>query len=182
MRGLVILVLLVAGLVVACPAGVQASGPPSGQIAFERHGDIWIMGADGGHARRLTISSKTESRPAWSPDGRTIAFIRAGKGSAFNVCLNEIWLMNADGTNKRRVGFVLGPKVMPGTTHKQTRYAVDDLAWAPNGKDIAVGASAYSSYPDMAGGLFVCSSTWCAQTARSSGASARCSRAWPSTA
>ena len=154
MRRLAILVLLIAGLVAVYPAIVQASSPPSGQIAFERHGDIWIVDADGGHARRLTISSKTEQRPAWSPDGRTIAFIRAGTGNGYNVCLNEIWLMNADGTNKRRVSFVLGPRVMPGTTHKQTRYGVDELAWAPNGRDIAVGASAYSSYPDMAGGLF----------------------------
>jgi len=90
MRRLVILVLLIAGLAAAYPATMQASSPPTGQIAFVRDGDIWIMDADGGHARRLTISSKTESRPAWSPDGRTIAFIRAGKGDAFNVCLTQL--------------------------------------------------------------------------------------------
>ena len=154
MRRLVILILLIGGLVVAYPATVQASSPPTGQVAFERHGDIWIMDADGGHARRLTVSSKTESRPAWSPDGRTIAFIRAGKRDAFNVCLNEIWLMDAGGAHKRRVSFVLGPKVMPGTTHKQTSYGVDALTWAPGGSDITVCAGAASFYPDTAGGLF----------------------------
>ena len=90
MRRLVILVLLIAGLAAAYPATVLASSPPTGQIAFERHGDIWIMDVSGDHASRLTTSARAEGKPAWSPDGRTIAFIRAGKGDAFNVCLTQL--------------------------------------------------------------------------------------------
>jgi Tol biopolymer transport system component len=148
------LVLIAALLSVAFASLACASGASSGQIAFVRHGDIWTMDTNGDHLHRLTATSSRESMPAWSPDGRTIAFIRDGKRDGFNVCLSEIWLMRANGTDKRRVPFALGPKVMPGTTHKQTRYYVGDLAWAPNGRDIAVGASAYSSYPMMADGLF----------------------------
>ncbi len=46
----------------------------STQIAFVYAGDIWIVGRDGGDARRLTTSDGLESEPHFSPDGRWIAF------------------------------------------------------------------------------------------------------------
>ena len=146
----------VLGGLICLPASAAArtSTPPSGQIAFVRDGDIYIMNADGSGVRRLTTSSRREGQPAWSPDGRTIAFIRAGIGEEFDVCQNEIWLMDADGGNQRRIPFELSPQLMPGTTHEQTYYSVADIAWAPDGKEIAVGASAQSWYPNMADGLF----------------------------
>ena len=126
----------------------------TGPIAFVRNNDIWTMKADGSDARRLTTSPQVESAPAWSPDGRSIAFVRDVPGYPINACGNEVWLMNKDGSNQRRVPFVLGPDVMPGTTHEETMYSVDTLTWAPSGKDICVAASANSGYPSMAEGLF----------------------------
>ena len=143
------------GVAASLPASAaRSSGAPSGQIAFVRGGDIWVMDADGGSVRRLTTSFERDSSPAWSPDGGNIAFLRDGSADGFDFCLNEIWLMNADGSNQRRIPFSLGPQVMPGTSHEETSYAVDDIAWSPDGQTLAVGADAYSSYPDMAGGLF----------------------------
>jgi len=37
-------------------------------------------------------------RLAWSPDGAQLAFIKADVG-----CLSELWVMNADGSNRRRL-------------------------------------------------------------------------------
>ncbi len=43
-------------------------------IAFIYANDLWVANADGTLPRRLTISEGSESRPHFSPDGKTIAF------------------------------------------------------------------------------------------------------------
>src|SRR5688500_4398605 len=43
-------------------------------IAFVSAGDIWIVGREGGDARRLTAGTGIETDPAFSPDGKQIAF------------------------------------------------------------------------------------------------------------
>lgn len=69
------------------PFDVQGFEPsPNGRhIAFSRtregrfaHAtDLWVCDADGGGARRLTHEHATVMTPAWSPDGRWIAFAGA---------------------------------------------------------------------------------------------------------
>lgn len=51
------------------------------QIAFAYAGDIWIVGRNGGDARRLTTSDGIESDPHFSPDGRWISFTGAYDGN-----------------------------------------------------------------------------------------------------
>jgi TolB protein len=60
--------------------------------------DIDVMDADGRHIHRLLQSEGTASGPRWSPDGRRIAFQRMDLGSGY-----RIYVMNADGTDVRRV-------------------------------------------------------------------------------
>jgi len=43
-------------------------------IAFIYAGDLWLANLDGTQARRLTVDEGIESAPAFSPDGRLIAF------------------------------------------------------------------------------------------------------------
>ena len=64
-------------------------------VAFGGPGneDIWVMEADGSHARRLTSGPGYEYSPAWSPDGTRIAFARDG----------NVWVMHADGSHQRRL-------------------------------------------------------------------------------
>ncbi|MGA1824414.1 MAG: SBBP repeat-containing protein [bacterium] len=52
--------------------------------------DIYSMDADGSHKVRLTTDPAWDQKPAWSPDGREILFIRE----------RDIWKMNADGSNQ----------------------------------------------------------------------------------
>jgi TolB protein len=91
---------------------VPALSPNGRQIAFEcvvlsakqtspYLGRICVMKADGSSVRQLpqTPSGVGDSAPAWSPDGRRIAFQRAplaGKRDA-------VFVMNADGSKARRV-------------------------------------------------------------------------------
>src|SRR5438552_3092783 len=75
-------------------------------------GEIWVMDAAGGHRHDLVNDPDfSDWGPAWSPDGREIAF-----DSNRRVGL-AIWLMNADGSNQRIV------------TRSHGEYA----AWSPDG-------------------------------------------------
>ena len=51
---------------------------PSGQIAFIRNGDIWVMDALGTNQRPVCQVSNAEGRLSWSPDNERIVFTRSG--------------------------------------------------------------------------------------------------------
>jgi Tol biopolymer transport system component len=85
-----------------------------------RHLDIFVVDVDGSHLVNLTATpSSTEYGAAWSPDGKTIAFVRAG----------VIRIVNSDGTNERPLHAA------------QSGFVDDAVAWAPNSKLLA-----YSTY------------------------------------
>lgn len=97
-----LLLCLVAAL--SLPAPAEAAWPGgNGAIAFARSSsarspsDIWIQ-TRSGQQRRLTASPGVEeTTPAFSPDGRLIAYVRREGEDA------DIWLMGSDGTEKRQV-------------------------------------------------------------------------------
>ena len=76
----------------------------SSSAATPNNAEIYVVRTDGKQLRRLTFTKGDvdmlgdDSWPAWSPDGKRIAFSsnRTGDG--------EIWIMNANGTGQRRVG------------------------------------------------------------------------------
>jgi Tol biopolymer transport system component/tRNA A-37 threonylcarbamoyl transferase component Bud32 len=45
------------------------------------HGDVWVIPAEGGKARRLTFDTRTGSGPIWTPDGRWIIYSSSRAGS-----------------------------------------------------------------------------------------------------
>src|SRR6185436_6123966 len=47
----------------------------------KRFTHIWMMDLDGRNARQLTSGDKSESSPAFSPDGKWISFISSKDGS-----------------------------------------------------------------------------------------------------
>ena len=72
--------------------------PDGRRLAFTGNGGrtIVVVGVDGRGLTQLTTSG-TDSQPDWSPDGRTIAFVSRRDGSG------QVYLMNADGSNQRRL-------------------------------------------------------------------------------
>jgi Tol biopolymer transport system component len=99
--------LVAAGLIATLAADARpahATFPgPTGRIAFDSArsagtGNIFTMKPDGSDVRQLTfLTAGAAVVPAWSPDGRSIAFeeYTADFSSA------QIILMNADGSNQR---------------------------------------------------------------------------------
>ncbi len=75
-----------------------------------------VAGKATGEAVRLTDLPGAEGWPAWSPDGKKIAFASMRTGN------HDIWVMNADGSNPTNL-----------TKHPaRDRYPI----WSPNGKQM----------------------------------------------
>src|SRR5579862_9764836 len=77
LRQSVILLLATAALCAAQMNGPLLLRRPSisrTEIVFSYAGDLWIVGRDGGDARRLTAGVGIETDPIFSPDGEWIAF------------------------------------------------------------------------------------------------------------
>lgn len=107
--GTAILGIVFALLIVSCgkeapPTGPTPPPPPPppqpgsmGPIAFVSNRDgghaIYLANDDGSNVTRL-IATSVNSYPAWSPDGRRLAFVRQPEG---------IYFVNVDGSGLRRI-------------------------------------------------------------------------------
>lgn len=112
----------------AAPTSLSWS-PDSRFIAFNSAQDglpaIWIVSAESGEYHQVSTPPKgyyMEVSPAFSPDGHTLAYIRARDSYSRAVVLQD---MNGDGTAK-------------GREREITPYAhrIEQLAWQPDGRGL----------------------------------------------
>jgi Tol biopolymer transport system component len=78
---------------------VVAATPFQGGLVYSRNGNLWRSDAQGGHARRLTYytdDGRADS-PAWSPDGKRIAYTRTLPAPSSDIPNTEIWSIDPDG-------------------------------------------------------------------------------------
>ena len=132
--------------------------PDTGQLAFVvgaapgiRH--IYVINANRSNARRLTDNAFSDEDPAWSPDGRQIAFTTDRDAN------REIYVVNADGSNPLRL-------TNNGTADYQP-------AWSPDGTRIA-----FVSERAGAPGIFVMSADGTNQVRLTSTAAREVDPAW----
>lgn len=153
------------GAVLLCGAalsvGVQARSPaPTAQtatrqkrIAFIRGGNLWVKNGSGSGLRQLTRDGSA-SDPAWSPDGRLLAYAKKTKGRIVSTGVGdmeagELWTVRADGTGNRmlfrgreseRVEGTIAGVSAPRFSPDGRRIYVFGSAWATSGTVWAVNA------------------------------------------
>ena len=76
-------------------------------------------------ARRLT-AGPLDSAPAWSPDGRTLAFLRSQRSEDGTTTPAQLWLLPADGGEAAQITDLTG--------------TVRSLTWLPNASTLIVAA------------------------------------------
>jgi tricorn protease len=85
-------------------------------VAFVYADDLWICDLDGTHTRRLTSDIGVESRPAFSPDGQTIAFNGQYDGNI------DVYTIPVTGGSPTRLTWHPAPDIVRG--------------WTPDGKSV----------------------------------------------
>ena len=111
--------------------------PDGSTLAFSYQGEIWTSPRTGGTMTLLTASEGYDTEPAWSPDGKRIAFIRGGA--------------------VKFVEFPGGKDVpLPKPLPSANVYTVNKLDFSPDGKKLLgayrIGNESHVAWYDLATG------------------------------
>jgi Tol biopolymer transport system component len=151
--------LVMAGALCLIPApAAQATGPgENGRIAFSAargmnpswNGSLFSVNPDGTGEAPITYTAESVSdeRPAWSPDGRKIAFVRMVYDNYISCCVvtEDIVIATASGAVQR---VLTGTHRVNGAEpwfSRGGREGWGTLTWSPDGRRIAYGGGGGNS-------------------------------------
>lgn len=132
-------------------SGIAAAGaafsPDGRRIAFAKDGDVFVMPATGGAARRVVSDRHDSSAPAWSPNGRYLAYSSrdadSGRADIFRVTVDS-----PAGSVVRLTSAALDPATNCPVVSGGLPMHFATPAWEPKGRFIA--AVAWCGYYDDA--------------------------------
>jgi TolB protein len=102
------------------------------RIAFAREDELFVVASRGGPARRIGHGVGGEARdPAWSPNGKLIAYDYRPPGYS----IREIWVVGVDGKRARQVTRLREISTRP--------------AWSPDGRRIAFQSDAQGRHVEI---------------------------------
>ncbi len=106
----------------------SASKDPKKPGKEESKTHVWLVSAKSptgeGAPHQVTFGDKSETNPAWSPDGRYISFLAArGKGEDADGPRQQVWIMRTDGGEAWQL--------------TEAKDSVSDYSWSPDGRSIA---------------------------------------------
>jgi tricorn protease len=143
-----------------------AISPTGARAVFEAHGEIYTIPGEKGDTRNLTNTSGTAERnPAWSPDGKTIAYFSDATGEY------KLYLHDQTGFKAPTVidlgpdpSFFYNPTWSPDSKHiafadKHMRLWIVDV---PSGKPYLVDHGIYSSFGSSFSPVWSPDSKWIA--------------------
>jgi len=77
---------------------IAAAVSPDGRtVAFDLYGQLWLVGIEGGTARRLTDDLHEIAQPDWAPDSASLIFQSYRDGNF------HIWSIGADGSGLKQL-------------------------------------------------------------------------------
>ena len=85
---------------------------------------LWIFASDTGKGKQITKGKYDERAPAFSPDGKRIAFVsNHSKDPDFDSLRDDLWIVSKDGDRIKKIPTPAGP--------------IESPTWSPDGKRIA---------------------------------------------
>lgn len=82
---------------------------------------LWLVNTDGSSQPKQLTSKENASQPAWSPDGKQLAFVRAADGKA------QVFLLSMDGGEAIQL--------------TKFKYGASSPRWSPDGKQLLFAAN-----------------------------------------
>src|SRR3954464_10288386 len=114
-------------------------------IAFAYANNVWVVGRDGGVARRLTSFQGETQNPRLSPDGRTVAFSAEYGGNT------DVYVVPVEGGQPKRLTWHPGADIVQG--------------WTPDGRSIVFASTRASHAPSGAPRFYLVSTAGGEETA-----------------